>query len=298
MLDDLLLQGQGRVVERRRPKLIKELSHQALEGDRAGVLGGVDPVAKAHDLALGGALLGKPGLDVALATDGLEGLEDALIRAAMQGAVEGPHRRTADRVRTSLCGGDDSRRKGRRVHGVLSMEHQAAVEGPLCNGRGLLPVEHPKEVRRRVHVRIRGEVVLATAQALEGGHQGWGRCEDAHHGLPRGVRIPVVHPGARHAKGSQADLQGVHRVTALGQGAHELDHLIGQTALGLKGGPQAIQLGLGWQVAVKQKPAGLLEVALLGKRLDAVTAVLEDAGGTVNKTDGGLGGGNASEPGD
>src|SRR4029453_11004606 len=136
---------------------------------RAGVPGLVDPVAEAHDLALGGQVPADPVGGPVGGADLLQHLPDALDGPAVQGALEGGHGGGGGGVHVGQGGGGDPAGEGGGVQGVVGVQHQDHVEVAGDLPVGLLAGEGIEEVGGHPEVVAGLDGVPPGPQPLVGG---------------------------------------------------------------------------------------------------------------------------------
>ena len=121
----------------------------AAQHDRARIVGLVDGVAEPHDAVAAGHRVADPGLGAVGRADGVEGVERAARRAAVQRTRERAQRgddRGADvgaGRRHDACG------ERRRVEAVVDAEDLVLLDGAGPARVGDLAVDHPEVVRGR-----------------------------------------------------------------------------------------------------------------------------------------------------
>ncbi len=126
----------------------------------------VDAVAEAHDLALLGERLVEPRSSTFDGVaDLVEDVQDGLVRAAVQRALERADRADDGGVQVAERRGDDARGERRGVERVLRVEDHRAVERVDDDVVRLFAERHPEEVRGVVEVVAR----LRRARARGGG---------------------------------------------------------------------------------------------------------------------------------
>ena len=292
-----LLELEGDVVLRRAAEGLEELGREGLQVLGPRVLRLVDAVPEAHHLLLVRGLGVVPRLDLVHRPDGRELLEDALVGPAVEGPEERTDGAAARGVGVVLGRRHDAAREGARVHGVLGVQDQRAVEGPHRDVVGSLTVEAPEEVRGRGEVGLGLDVLLAGAHALERCHEDGSARDHPAAGLVLRGRVAQVGLGADHPQTREAGLEGLHGV---GRGGHRLDHLHQR----LRQLPQPAEIRLerrellrGRQLPIEKQPRHLLVSAVGRQVLDLVAAVLQHARLPIDEADGRLGGGDACEAG-
>ena len=242
-------------------------------------------MAHAHDLLLPRERVFQPLFGAFGASDLKQHLHRVRVRAAVERAGEGRDRARDGAVHVGERPGDDAGGEGRGVQLVVGVEDEAHVEDARLALRGRLALEHVEEVRGEVQVRPRLYGVAPLAQPPDGGdedgelrRQPRGRAQCA---LAREVARMRVGEGERR----NGCAQGVHRLGAARESAHERQNLFGQPLARGQLAPERVQLVAPGQPTVPEQEDRLLEGRVLGEVVYVQPLVDEYAADAVNVTD-------------
>ena len=255
-------------------QLIGELLRHALEVRRARVERGVHTVADAHDAAFVGQAILDVRVDLVDLANLVEHLDDALVGAAVQRALERADGAGDGAVHIAERCDGHAAAEGAGVKAVVGVQDVANVDGALHVGAGLFAVDEPQEVGRLAQLGIAREDLLAQTVAVKG--------RDEH----RHLRDEVQALGARAVEVvaglgivivatqcADGGAQRVHRLRVGREALDQLDHARGDFA---PRGEVLLQrrqfVGVGQPLVVKQVN-DLLVRRVFREVVDVVAAV-------------------------
>jgi len=216
---------------------VRQQRVRVLLGDLgARVVALVDAVPEAHQLDAVDLVLDAVHVVGGVATlglDPLEHLQDRLVGAAVQRAVQGVDAADDGRVQRGLGRADHAHRGGGAVLLVVGVEHQEHVEGlgDLVGDLVVRAEHHMEEVAHVSERRIRVDGLLATADALDGGGERRAAAEQTGGGQVDGLGIIDVQVVAVRTEQAHAGGEDRHGVGVAGERLQQGHHLAGQRGL-------------------------------------------------------------------
>ena len=299
-----LLELEGDVEQRVLAGDLEHLVGGALDDRRPRVVVLVDAVAEALQPGLARLHLGDERLDVVVAADLLEHLDDRLVGPAVAGAVEGRGRRCGGDVGVGVGAADDPHGGGRAVLLVVGVEDEQHVEGPgqhrvgLVAGLGDLP-HHRLEVLGEAEGVVRVDEGHALAEPVGAGGQRRHLGDQPGDLLQPDLGVvDVLRLGVEGGQAGHRGHQDAHRVGVVVEALEEplADVLVDERVGGdlVDPGVELVPVG---QLAVDQQVGDLEVGGPLGQLLDRVAPVAQDAGLAVELGDGALGGCGGAEGG-
>ena len=232
---------------------------------------------------------------LSLRADATQHLQDGLVGAAVQRAVEGRDAAGDRRVRVDLAGADRAHRVGRAVLLVIGVQDQQDVERLDQPRVGVVLLlrhleQHREEVLGVVQVVVGVDVRLALRVTERPGAERRHLGDHADDLVVAHLRIAdVAGLGVERRQRADRRHQHAHGVRVVAEALHQrLDVLVHERVERDLVHPLLVLL-LGGELAVDEQVRDLEERGVLGQLLDGVAAVLEDALVAVDVGDGAAG---------